>query len=102
MDLTELIEMGSNQGIGRTSLHLVDPGENPRSHLLQLPGAPALLAHSPSLYPQIEQHHIFDSLPSLLFPPLLRTLVITVCPSRIMVLYPGPLKVLYHLHTLRG
>ena len=47
MDLTELIEMGSNQGIGRTSLHLVDPGENPRSHLLQLPGAPASLAQGP-------------------------------------------------------
>lgn len=61
MDLTELIEMGSNQGIGRTSLHLAAPGENPRSHLLQLPGAPASLAQGPlpSSKPAVEHLQIF-------------------------------------------
>lgn len=42
-----LLKWGSNQGIGRTLLHLAAPGENPRSHLLQLPGAPASLAQGP-------------------------------------------------------
>ena len=39
MGLTGLIEMGSDQGVGRTALHLEALGENPYFCLLQPPGA---------------------------------------------------------------